>query len=106
MERRINKHNEGTDVTEERLKSLILEMIKEEDKKNPFSDQTLSRLLWRKWSGHFQKNNQQVQKYSQHSFLKGKKNLADYFFIFSNQPLNSVLGSSSVPLTAQEPELN
>ena len=45
MERRINKHNEGTDVTEERLKSLILEMIKEEDKKNPFSDQTLSRLL-------------------------------------------------------------
>jgi len=27
------------------LKSLILEMIKEEDKKNPFSDQTLSRLL-------------------------------------------------------------
>jgi len=45
MERRINKHNEGADVTEESLKSLILEMIKEEDKKNPFSDQTLSRLL-------------------------------------------------------------
>ena len=27
MERRINKHNEGADVTEESLKSLILEMI-------------------------------------------------------------------------------
>ena len=45
MERRVNKQNEGADVTQESLKSLILELIKKEDTKNPFSDQTLARLL-------------------------------------------------------------
>ena len=63
MERRINKHNEGADVTEESLKSLILEMIKEEDKKNLQRSDSL-KTSWRKWSDHLQKNNQQVQKCS------------------------------------------
>ena len=53
MERRINKHNEGADVTEESLKSLILEMIKKEDKKNPFSDQTLSRPFKKDFASSF-----------------------------------------------------
>ena len=63
MERRINKHNEGADVTEESLKSLILEMIKEEDKKNPFGDQTF-KTSWRKWSDHFEEQSASIEMFS------------------------------------------
>ena len=45
LERRINKHNEGMDVTGQELKYLLEEIILNEDKSNPFSDENIKSAL-------------------------------------------------------------
>jgi len=45
LERRINKHKEGMDVTSQELKYLLEELILNEDKSNPFSDENLKAAL-------------------------------------------------------------
>ena len=45
LERRINKHNEGMDVTGQELKYLLEEIILNEDKTNPFSDENIKSAL-------------------------------------------------------------
>ena len=45
LERRINKRNEGKDVTIEDLKYLIGKVINSEDKVNPLSDQKVTEEL-------------------------------------------------------------
>ena len=45
LERRINKHKEGMDVTSQELKYLLEELISNEDKSNPFSDENLKAAL-------------------------------------------------------------
>ena len=45
LERRINKHKEGKDVTGEDLKFLLGQIIQNEDKSNPLSDENLKFAL-------------------------------------------------------------
>ena len=45
LERRINKHNEGKDVTGEDLQILLGQIILNEDKSNPLSDENLKFVL-------------------------------------------------------------
>ena len=45
LERRINKHKEGKDVTGEDLQILLGEIIQNEDKSNPLSDENLKFVL-------------------------------------------------------------
>ena len=45
LERRINKHKEGKDVTGEDLQILLGQIILNEDKSNPLSDENLKFVL-------------------------------------------------------------
>lgn len=49
LERRVNKHNEGADVTSQDLKFLLKQLIGNEDKSNPFSDEHLKIELKKKF---------------------------------------------------------
>jgi len=49
IERRINKHKDGADVTANDLKLLIEELIKSEDESNPLSDEYLKHELKKKF---------------------------------------------------------